>query len=49
LTGHAAGLGEAAQAPFVFETPEERTAADYALRLIQERYERELKRGIRQL
>ena len=49
LTGHAAGLGEAAQAPFIFETPEERTAADYALRLIQERYERELKRGIRQL
>jgi type III restriction enzyme len=49
LTGRPAGIGEAAQAPFVFETPAERTAADYALRLIQERYERELKRGIQQL
>jgi type III restriction enzyme len=49
LTGHAAGLGEAAQAPFIFETAGERVAADYALRLIHERYERELKKGIRQL
>jgi type III restriction enzyme len=46
LTGHSAGLGEAAQAPFVFETAGERVAADYALRLIQDRYERELKKGI---
>jgi type III restriction enzyme len=34
LTGHSAGLGEAAKAPFVFETAEERIAADYTLRLI---------------
>jgi type III restriction enzyme len=49
LTGHSAGLGEAAQTPFVFETAGERVAADYALRLIQDRYERELKKGIQQL
>jgi len=29
--------------------PEERQAADFALRLIQDRYERELKKGINQL
>ena len=46
LTGHAAGLWRGCQAPFVFETPGERVAADFALRLIQERYERELKKGI---
>jgi type III restriction enzyme len=49
LTGHSAGLGGAAQTPFVFETAGERVAADYALRLIQDRYERELKKGIQQL
>jgi type III restriction enzyme len=49
LTGHSAGLGDVAQAPFVFDTTEERIAANYTLRLIQERYERELKKGIHQL
>jgi type III restriction enzyme len=49
LTGHSAGLGAAAQAPFVFETAGERVAADYTLRLIQDRYERELKKGVQQL
>ena len=34
---------------YMFETQEERTAADFALRLIQDRYERELKKGIQQL
>jgi len=49
LTGRATGFGEGPQAPFVFDSPAERTAADYALRFIQERYERELKKGIHQL
>lgn len=49
LTGNGPGLGEEAQAPYLFETPEERTAADYALRLIQDRYERQLRKGIKQL
>jgi type III restriction enzyme len=37
------------QALLVFETEEERRAADFALRLISERYERELRKGISQL
>jgi len=37
------------KALLVFETEEERRAADFALRLISERYERELKKGISQL
>lgn len=47
LTG---GLSESGgQSAYVFETADERTAANLALQLIQERYERELKKGIRQL
>jgi type III restriction enzyme len=46
LTGQ--GFSEAQQ-PFIFDMPEERQAADFALRLIQDRYERELKKGIHQL
>jgi type III restriction enzyme len=46
LTGH--GFAEQQEA-FAFDMPEERQAADYALRLIQDRYERELKKGIHQL
>jgi type III restriction enzyme len=46
LTGK--GFSEESE-PFVFDMPEERQAADYALQLIQDRYERELKKGINQL
>jgi type III restriction enzyme len=46
LTGH--GFAEQQEA-FIFDMPEERQAADFALRLIQDRYERELKKGIHQL
>jgi hypothetical protein len=49
LTGQSGGFGEGEQATYTFETQGERTAADYALRLIQDRYERELKKGIHQL
>src|ERR1019366_4899339 len=46
LTGQGGGDQ---QADFVFASAEERQAADFALRLISERYERELKKGISQL
>ena len=42
------GSGEE-NAPFVFENEQERRAAEFAIRLIGERYERELKKGIHQL
>jgi hypothetical protein len=49
LTGQSGGFGEGEQPTYTFETKEERKAADFALRLIQDRYERELKKGIHQL
>jgi type III restriction enzyme len=49
LTGQTGGFGEGEQPTYTFETQEERRAADFALRLIQDRYERELKKGIHQL
>ena len=48
LTGQGQGAGED-QTRLVFGSEEERRAADFALRLISERYERELKKGISQL
>lgn len=48
LTGQV-GSGAEEQTDFVFSSAEERQAADFALRLISERYERELKKGISQL
>ncbi len=49
LTGQSGGFGEGEQPTYTFDTQEERKAADFALRLIQDRYERELKKGIHQL
>jgi type III restriction enzyme len=49
LTGQSGGFGEGEQPTYTFETHDERKAADFALRLIQDRYERELKKGIHQL
>lgn len=49
LTGEGHNERAGGQTPLIFETQEERRAADYALRLIQDRYERELKKGIHQL
>jgi type III restriction enzyme len=49
LTGHSDGVSEGEQATYTFETAEERTAANYTLRVIHERCERELKKGIHQL
>ena len=48
LTGQGQSLPED-QARLVFESEDERRAADFALRLISDRYERELKKGISQL
>jgi type III restriction enzyme len=49
LTGQGQGFRDHDQAGFVFDSEEERRAADFALRLISDRYERELKKGISQL
>jgi type III restriction enzyme len=49
LTGQGAGAAGEKSAPLVFDMPEERQAADFALRLIQAQYERECKKGIHQL
>lgn len=49
LTGQGHDDAKGGQAPLIFTTREERRAADFALRLITERYERELKKGIHQL
>lgn len=52
LTGSKAGmpgLAESEPKPFVFESPEEQRAAQTTIELIQEQYERKLKRGLVQL
>jgi type III restriction enzyme len=48
LTGQGAGFAES-RAAFVFDTPEERSAAGVTLRVIHEHYESQLKKGLRQL
>jgi type III restriction enzyme len=52
LTGAVAGMPgmtEQEQTPFVFETPQEQQAAQTTIELIQQQYERQLKRGVGQL
>ncbi|MGH7935483.1 MAG: DEAD/DEAH box helicase, partial [Chthoniobacterales bacterium] len=48
LFGGGTGFAEGEQAPYVFSTPEERSAADAAIHVIHG-YERELKKGLHQL
>ena len=52
LTGASAGLpgmAEKEQTPFVFNSPQEQKAAQTTIELIQQQYERKLKRGTKQL
>ncbi|MBL4617754.1 MAG: DEAD/DEAH box helicase family protein [Robiginitomaculum sp.] len=52
LTGASSGIpgmAEQEQAPLVFETPQEQQAAQMTIELIQQQYERKLKRGVGQL
>lgn len=52
LTGASAGISgmaEQEQTPFLFETPQEQKAAQTTIELIQQQYERKLKRGVGQL
>ena len=52
LTGASAGISgmaEQDQTPFLFETPQEQKAAQTTIELIQQQYERKLKRGVGQL
>jgi type III restriction enzyme len=49
LTGLGFAEGDGAPQPLVFDTSEERSAAEVTIRIIQNRYERQLKKGLSQL